>query len=80
MGSDEGRRALEGFREPVRRWFAQTFGEPTRAQELGWPAIRSGESTLLLVPAGSQETLAAILAAIDPVIQVEAPPGVASAM
>ncbi|HSV74234.1 MAG TPA: DEAD/DEAH box helicase, partial [Chthonomonadales bacterium] len=74
MGSNEGRQALEGFREPVRRWFAQTFGEPTRAQELCWPAIRSGASTLLLAPTGSGKTLAAFLAAIDAVLFDPPPP------
>jgi len=74
MGSDDGRRSLEGFREPVRAWFVRTFGEPTRAQALGWPAIRSGQSTLLLAPTGSGKTLAAFLSAIDGVLFDPPPP------
>jgi ATP-dependent Lhr-like helicase len=57
--------ALRGFHAPVREWFAGSFGAPTRAQSLGWPAIQSGESALVLAPTGSGKTLAAFLAAID---------------
>jgi ATP-dependent Lhr-like helicase len=57
--------ALEGFLAPVREWFAESLGVPSPAQELAWPAIRRGESTLLLAPTGSGKTLAAFLCAID---------------
>lgn len=57
--------ALEGFLPPVREWFAETLGTPSPAQELAWPAIRRGESVLLLAPTGSGKTLAAFLCAID---------------
>ncbi len=57
--------ALAAFSEPVRRWFAGSFTAPTPAQEKGWAAINSGQSTLLLAPTGSGKTLAAFLAAID---------------
>jgi ATP-dependent Lhr-like helicase len=53
------------FHEPTRTWFAEAFPAPTRAQQLAWPAIASGESTLLLAPTGSGKTLAAFLAALD---------------
>lgn len=66
--------ALAGFHEPVRNWFADTLGAPTRAQQLGWPAIRSGESTLLLAPTGSGKTLAAFLTAIDDLMFEPVPP------
>ena len=56
---------LAPFHEPVRRWFAGSFPEPTPAQRQGWPPIARGESTLLLAPTGSGKTLAAFLAAID---------------
>jgi ATP-dependent helicase Lhr and Lhr-like helicase len=59
---------LESFHSPVRRWFAQTFGEPTRAQQLGWPPILRGESTLLLAPTGSGKTLAAFLVGLDRIL------------
>jgi hypothetical protein len=39
---------LDGFHAPVREWFRETFGAPTRAQELGWPLIQRGESTSIL--------------------------------
>jgi ATP-dependent Lhr-like helicase len=57
--------ALTGFHEPARAWFTSSFETPTRAQELGWPVIQSGQSALVLAPTGSGKTLAAFLAAID---------------
>jgi ATP-dependent Lhr-like helicase len=57
--------ALERFSLATRRWFAETFEGPTRAQELGWDAISRGEHTLLLAPTGSGKTLAAFLWALD---------------
>ncbi|WP_197524965.1 Lhr family helicase [Botrimarina hoheduenensis] len=57
--------ALASFHEPTRTWFAEAFAEPTRAQQMAWPAIASGESTLLLAPTGSGKTLAAFLASLD---------------
>jgi ATP-dependent helicase Lhr and Lhr-like helicase len=57
--------ALSHFHEPVRVWFASSFEAPTRAQELAWPLIASGQSTLILAPTGSGKTLAAFLSAIN---------------
>src|SRR5438132_789369 len=57
--------SLCGFNEPVQSWFRASFKEPTKAQELGWPAIQSGEHTLILAPTGSGKTLAAFMVAID---------------
>ncbi len=59
------RDSLEHFSEPVARWFKRALGQPTRAQELSWPLIAGGRSTLLLAPTGSGKTLAAFLAALD---------------
>src|SRR6516165_12838461 len=53
------------FLPPVQRWFRDTLGEPTAAQRLGWPAIASGQNTLILAPTGSGKTLAAFLACLD---------------
>lgn len=65
--------ALAAFHEPVRAWFAASFPAPTRAQELAWPLIARGDSTLLQAPTGSGKTLAAFLAAIDAVMFSPAP-------
>ncbi len=59
------RDALRGFNQPVRNWFASALGNPTEVQQKGWPAIRDGQSALLLAPTGSGKTLAAFLAALD---------------
>ena len=57
--------ALDLFSEPVRTWFSSSFPVPTAAQEQGWPAIASGEHTLILAPTGSGKTLTAFLWGID---------------
>ena len=64
-----GSGALAAFHPPVQEWFRTSFPEPTPAQEKAWPAIRGGESTLLMAPTGSGKTLAAFLSAIDDLIQ-----------
>src|SRR6267378_3965334 len=66
-----GSAALATFHQPTRDWFESTFAAPTRAQELAWPAIASGESTLVLAPTGSGKTLAAFLAAIDQLLYAD---------
>ena len=60
---------LAGFLSPVRAWFNRTFDRPSPAQVQAWPAIRRGDSTLLLAPTGSGKTLAAFLCAIDGLIR-----------
>jgi ATP-dependent Lhr-like helicase len=57
--------SLDRFSAPVRAWFDTSFDAPTDAQAQGWPAIASGDHTLLLAPTGSGKTLAAFLWAID---------------
>ena len=57
--------SLLGFHLPVQTWFNQSFVEPTRVQQLGWPAIQSGSSSLILAPTGSGKTLAAFLSSLD---------------
>src|ERR671939_1395241 len=57
--------AVDAFSPRTRAWFEGAFAEPTPAQELGWPAIASGEHTLIQAPTGSGKTLAAFLYGID---------------
>ena len=56
---------LAGFSPATRLWFERTFEAPTPAQELGWPAIATGEHVLIQAPTGSGKTLTAFLSAID---------------
>src|SRR5215831_15428621 len=53
------------FLPPVQHWFRTALGKPTPAQCQGWPAIASGQNTLILAPTGSGKTLAAFLACLD---------------
>ena len=61
--------SLAAFHPAVREWFRAALGEPTLSQELAWPHIARGETTLLLAPTGSGKTLAAFLSAIDRLAQ-----------
>ncbi len=65
---------LARFHEPVRAWFSESLGEPTRVQREGWQPILDGKSALLLAPTGSGKTLAAFLAALDRLAFSEEPP------
>src|SRR5213594_3889673 len=66
-----GSSVLATFHQPTRDWFESSFAAPTRAQDLAWPAIASGESTLVLAPTGSGKTLAAFLSAIDQLLYAD---------
>src|SRR5579864_8313415 len=57
--------SLAAFSPAARAGFERAFEAPTPAQELGWPAIASGEHVLIQAPTGSGKTLAAFLSAID---------------
>jgi ATP-dependent helicase Lhr and Lhr-like helicase len=67
-------RALDLFQPAVRAWFTGAFPEPTRPQQLGWPAVARGESTLILAPTGSGKTLAAFLWCLNRLMFEPAPP------
>src|SRR5215211_2418778 len=53
------------FHPVISRWFEEKFGSPTEPQKLGWPAIQSGQHTLIAAPTGSGKTLAAFFAELD---------------
>ena len=52
---------LASFHPLVRAWFTETLGEPSAPQRAGWPAIASGDDTLILAPTGTGKTLSAFL-------------------
>ncbi|HEY0503012.1 MAG TPA: DEAD/DEAH box helicase [Lysobacter sp.] len=60
---------LSAFHPAVAAWFAKAFPAPTPAQELAWPAIRSGRNTLVAAPTGSGKTLTAFMTAIDMLVR-----------
>jgi ATP-dependent helicase Lhr and Lhr-like helicase len=60
---------MNAFHPLVARWFTETVGEPTAAQQQGWQAIGSGRHTLIAAPTGSGKTLAAFLTALDGLFQ-----------
>src|SRR6185295_14859577 len=61
--------SLPLFHPATRRWFADTLGTPTTAQEHGWASIRKRQDTLIAAPTGSGKTLAAFLTALDDLLQ-----------
>ncbi|MFP5365225.1 MAG: DEAD/DEAH box helicase, partial [Thermoleophilia bacterium] len=56
---------LDQFTPVVRDWFESAFAAPTDVQRQAWPAIATGEHTLISAPTGSGKTLAAFLWALD---------------
>ncbi|HEX9493051.1 MAG TPA: DEAD/DEAH box helicase, partial [Thermoanaerobaculia bacterium] len=66
--------ALTAFHPAVRDWFLRSFREPTRAQQLGWPAIASGDWTLIFAPTGSGKTLTAFLWCLERLMLTPRPP------
>ncbi|HET7584355.1 MAG TPA: DEAD/DEAH box helicase [Gemmatimonadaceae bacterium] len=70
----EGRPATAGdplaaFHPLVRSWFAERFGAASAPQRMGWPAIASGEHTLIFAPTGTGKTLAAFLWELNALIR-----------
>ena len=62
------------FHAAVREWFSASFPAATKPQQLGWPPIARGESTLILAPTGSGKTLAAFLWCLNRLMFEPAPP------
>src|SRR3954468_15343930 len=60
---------MNQFHPLVARWFSETLGTPTPAQNRGGREIQSGCHTLIAAPTGSGKTLAAFLAGLDELFQ-----------
>ncbi len=56
---------LRCFHPVTAAWFRAVFEAPTRPQQMGWPVIARGESTLILAPTGTGKTLTAFLWCLD---------------
>src|SRR3954451_4541375 len=56
---------LTQFQPAVRDWFEAAFDGPTEVQAQAWPAIATGQHTLISAPTGSGKTLAAFLWGLD---------------
>ncbi len=66
-GSTDAAKAhvLELFHPVTAEWFRAVFEDVTAPQREGWPAIATGESTLILAPTGTGKTLTAFLWCLD---------------
>ena len=58
-----------GFHPIIARWFSEKFSSPTIPQERGWPAIATGQDTLIAAPTGSGKTLTSFLVCIDKLLR-----------
>jgi ATP-dependent Lhr-like helicase len=58
-----------GFHPVIARWFSEKFKSPTIPQEQGWPAIATGQDTLIAAPTGSGKTLTSFLVCIDKLLR-----------
>ncbi len=59
----------DAFHPVVRKWFDQSFDQPTQVQEESWASIANDQHTLLAAPTGSGKTLAAFMVSIDRLIR-----------
>ena len=57
--------SLDIFSQHTAHWFARSVGTPTAVQEAAWPAIASGDHTLVSAPTGTGKTLSAFLVFTD---------------
>ena len=62
------RSPLSPFHPLIAKWFKEQLGNPSAPQKEGWPAIASGDDTLILAPTGTGKTLAAFLWEINQLI------------
>jgi ATP-dependent Lhr-like helicase len=56
------------FHPLVWQWFQTRFGQPTPAQEEGWPGLIRRENTLIAAPTGGGKTLSAFFVAINDLV------------
>lgn len=59
------------FDQSTITWFDKTLGKPTAVQEEAWPAIHSGQDTLVSAPTGTGKTLAAFLVYLNMLRRLE---------
>src|SRR5262245_46845386 len=71
---------LDTFHPAVSAWFRRAFAAPTPAQVEAWPAISAGRPVLVAAPTGPGKTVAAFLAAIDPLGPARPADGLAGAL
>lgn len=62
--------SIDLFHSLISNWFEQRFTTASPPQLQGWPAIASGQNTLILAPTGSGKTLAAFLWCIDELLRL----------
>ena len=65
---------MSSFHPAVTEWFSAAYAAPTKAQEMGWPPITEGKSTLIFAPTGSGKTLTAFLWCLDRLMFSPQPP------
>lgn len=58
-----------GFHPVITQWFTKKFTTPTLPQQHGWPAIATGQNTLIAAPTGSGKTLTSFLVCIDKLLR-----------
>lgn len=73
VGTPEEDPVLSLFHSITAAWLRAVFEKPTAPQQMGWPAIARGDSTLILAPTGTGKTLAAFLWCIDKLMLQPAP-------
>lgn len=62
-------KSLQWAHPLVYEWFINNVGSATEPQQLGWPHILAGKSTLISAPTGSGKTFAAFLTCLDQLVR-----------